>query len=71
MYCIVPVTVTFDWIISEISREGNKILLLLTAHKKDNSEAELGNQPDSLEFIEFFQKAPIALHWLSGTVYTN
>jgi hypothetical protein len=40
--------------------------LLLTAYKKDK-ELELGNQPDQLEFIDFFQKAPIALHWLSGS----
>jgi len=66
IYYIVPITVTFDWTISEISRDGEKLNLLLTAYKKDK-ELELGNRPDQLEFIDFFQKAPIALHWLSGS----
>lgn len=61
-----PVTVSYDWIISEISCNSNLITLLLTGHKKDTNH-EIGNRPDTLEFIDFFQKAPIALHWLSGT----
>ena len=52
--------------ISEVSRNEDLITLLLTGHNKDSFHKELCNRPDTLEFIDFFQKAPIALHWLSG-----
>jgi len=57
-----PVKVHFDWFIGPAGRAGEVALL-----GDPCSEDVLEKRDKDSELIDFFQNAPIALHWLSGT----
>lgn len=60
-----PLYKLLDWTLTKLDNET----LMLTSPKQNPTKTK--ENPDSVvstnEFVDFFQNAPIALHWLSGT----
>ena len=63
-----PLHKPVDWTISIV--DGNPEQLLFTGVPERLQELEQTDSEENIlttnEFVDFFQKAPIALHWLSG-----
>jgi len=57
-----PIQKYFDWFISQSSGADGTIILL----GDPVSEQEGSQREKEVELIDFFQNAPIALHWLTG-----
>jgi PAS domain S-box-containing protein len=57
-----PVNAHFDWFISRGKEEGTVLLM-----GDPCSDGIVVKRAKDSELIDFFQNAPIALHWLSGT----
>ena len=57
-----PIKAHFDWFIGPGERTGEVLLL-----GDPCSDDILAQREKDAELIDFFQNAPIALHWLSGT----
>jgi PAS domain S-box-containing protein len=58
-----PIHKHFDWFISRSSGDDGTIILL----GDPASDQDVSQREKELELIDFFQNAPIALHWLTGT----
>jgi len=58
-----PVRKHFDWFISKTETASSSTILLLG---DQCTEEDVTQREKDSELIDFFQNAPIALHWLSG-----
>jgi PAS domain S-box-containing protein len=57
-----PIRRRFDWFISKNYEDADTIILL----GDPCSEHEVVQREKEAELVDFFQNAPIALHWLTG-----